>query len=99
MSLAETVRALKIHLERSIEVANIILELISLDTDSESEVSSESNYASTDENECYIPAAPLLVRSETYLDVPVDRPGTPSMLGPPLPQKVYKKIDIERFDE
>lgn len=97
MSLADQVKTLKVHLERSIEAANRILELIYIE--SESEVSSESDYASADESECYIPPAPPLVRSETYLDVPVDRPGTPSMLGPPLPQKVYKKIDIDRFDE
>ena len=100
MSLEQQVRALKIHLERSIEAANMILELVSLDTDSESEVSTSTDYASTDEVECYIPAAPFLVRSETYLDVPVDRPGTPSMLAPPpLPAKVYKKIEIDRFDD
>jgi hypothetical protein len=91
MSLAEQVRALKIHLERSVEVANKILELICFDLDSDEEVSSESDYASTEELECYIPPAPPLVRSETYLDNPIE--------PPPLPKKVYKKIDIDRFDE
>ena len=99
MSLEQQVRALKIHLERSIEAANMILELVSLDTDTEVS-SGDSDYASTDEIEIYIPPAPPLVRSETYLDNPVDRPGTPSLLGPPpLPAKVYKKINIDRFDE
>ena len=99
MSLVETVKALKIHLERSLDAVNNILDLICTDLDSDEEVSSDSDYASSDENEMYLPPAPSLVRSETYLDNPVDRPGTPSLLGPSLPAKVYKKIEVERFDE
>ena len=95
MSLSDQVRALKIHLERSLDAVNKILDLICTDLDSDEEVSSESDYASSDENEMYLPPAPMLVRSETYIDNPVDRPGTPEM----LPPKVYKKIKVERFDE
>jgi hypothetical protein len=95
MSLAEQVKALKIHLERSVEAANRILELIYIESESdeEKEASSESDYASTEELECYVPPAPVLVRCETYVN---ERLGTPEMLGP---AKVYKKIEVERFDE
>lgn len=100
MSLSEQVKALKIHLERAVEAANLILELIYIESESdEEELSTSTDYASTEEIECYIPPAPALVRSHgTYFN---ERPGTPSMIQvpPPLPEKAYKKIEVDRFDK
>lgn len=93
MSLTEQLKTLIVHLQQSIDAANSIMAYVHLHPDSDVEVdSTDSDYASSDEREVYIPSPPVLIRCNAY----TNRPGTPTLIPPPAP-KTYKKIEIDRF--